>query len=135
MAGRPAPLPLPVARSCGSLSRMRQLRPVGNRKYFGDAPPPWLILFYPQNNNFLFYTARPMAATRQSDDPWKRHNRYRNRDRHRYRYRYRYRDRFRHDRAAGINTEASDYAQFSIAIATAIATPMPIPIPTVIPWC
>jgi len=68
-------------------------------------------------------TAQPMAATRQSDDAWKWHNRYRNRHRNRYRYR----DRFRHDRAAGINTEASDYAQFSIA--TAIAIPMPIPTP------
>ncbi|MBP1597771.1 MAG: hypothetical protein H6Q05_3148, partial [Acidobacteria bacterium] len=71
------------------------------------------------------FTAQPMAATRRSDDSWKRHNRNLNR--------YRYRDRHRHHRAAGINTEASDYAQFSIAIATAIA--IPIPTPTVIPWC
>jgi len=75
--------------------------------------------------DFTDFTARPMAATRQSNLSLKWHNRYRNR----HRYRNRYRDRFRHDRAAGINTEASDYAQFSIAIATAIATPMPMPTP------
>jgi len=44
------------------------------------------------------------------------------RDRDRYWYRNRYRDRRRHHHAAGINTEASDYAQFSVAI----AIPMPI---------
>ncbi|MBP1598085.1 MAG: hypothetical protein H6Q05_3462, partial [Acidobacteria bacterium] len=63
------------------------------------------------------FIEQPMAATRQSDDPWKRHNRYRNR----------YRDRFRRHCAADINTEASDHALFSIAIATATPVPMPTP--------
>jgi len=48
------------------------------------------------------YIARPVAATRLSDHSWK----WRNRDR----------DRRRRHCAAGINTEASDYAQFSVAI-------------------
>jgi len=60
-----------------------------------------------------------MAAAEPSAHSWKWHDR--------NRYRNRYRDRFRYLRAAGINTEASDYERFSIA--TAIAIPMPIPTP------
>ena len=73
------------------------------------------------------YIARPMAATRQSDHPWKWHNR----NRHRYGNHYRDRNRHRHCCAADINTEASDHALFSKAMATAI----PMPVSTVIPWC